>query len=200
MFVKKNYTARFSGKEFYTVNSQNLNSFSEKNLKNMLEKFTPLAKNFYTAADTAGTDKSQLCVKVNLSGGQKQRVALARAAYSEPEVGSNHQSPIVSTRSEQIYSFFIKVEIGIENISACPAGLSPERSGRTGENVPNFQSLQNTNFQVANHLFHHLIGPKGFLCKATRFTTINKMLLFLYFSLFAFLFAFTLLMLSVMLL
>ena len=146
------------------------------------------------------TDNSHLCVKVNLSGGQKQRVALARAAYSQPEVRTNHQSPIVSTRGEQIYSFFIKVEIGIENISACPTGLSPERSGRTGENIPNFQSLQNTNSQVANHLFHHLIGPKGLLCKATRFTTINKMLLFLYFSLFAFLFAFTLLMLSVMLL
>ena len=155
---------------------------------------------FCTAAGTAGTDKSQLCVKVNLSGGQKQRVALARAAYSQPEVGTKHQSPIVSTRGEQIYSFFIKIEIGIENISACPAGLSPECSGRTGENIPNFQSLQNTNFQVANHLFHHLIGPKGLLCKATRFTTINKMLLFLYFSLFAFLFAFTLTMLSMVLL
>ena len=133
---------------------------------------------FYTAAGTAGTDKSQLCVKVNLSGGQKQRVALARAAYSQPEVGTNHQSPIVSTRGEQIYSFFINIEIGIKNISACPTGLSPERSGRTGENNPNIQFLRNPHSQVANHLFHHLIGPKGFLCKATRFTTISKIFLF----------------------
>ena len=61
MSFVKNYTPPdFQAKDFVPLISLNFHSYSDKNTNEFvfLEKFTPLAKKFYTVSGSDGSDKS----------------------------------------------------------------------------------------------------------------------------------------------